>query len=1192
VIGGSGSVDLAPVMAGLHERLGRFVDHEDYAAVLDPETFRLGCTALTAACAGETSAADAAALVRLAGWVRWFRCDALTTGPTPDKQRADGEREAALRLFTVLYWTRKDLVPPSLLETVTRLAEAGLNRTRADRDGDLGFVLADMARTVKDMDGISRSLKMFRRALEQGRDLTDRLPVLINLSLILWFRFEWSQSPADLEEAIDAIRAAEHELPGGDHRRASAVQNLGVALQTLYEHTGDPAVLEECLRVRRQALAEPADLADPDRTNRLSGLSIALRLRFERTRNQDDLDEAISVARQGVDAAAALGAPPSGALSMLAATLTSRYEATGYPDDLDEAINLDRAAVERTEPGDRDRAMYLHNLSTALGHRFHHAGQPGDLDESIDVSRAAHACTTRTDNSAYLSGLAVVLQDRYEQTGDLADLNESVQTARDAVEATASADVYRAERLSNLGIALQMRFQRTGDLADIDGAIQAGRAAVAAAGNDRERGRNLNNLSASLQIRFTRTRNAGDLNAAVAASQDAVTLLNPSGSPDRAAALSVLTLALDAQVEAAGDRPELAQDSPEKAVAAAREAVASTPATHVRRPGRLLNLGVALYTRYTRTGNLPDADEAIQSVRAALQLMPSGHPDRATCLASLGQFLQARSAASPGDGTYELGLLAEAFAAWREGSGLQAAPARTRLICAARWAFAASEAGLVAEAEEGHEVAVGLLPLMAWRGLDRVTQESHLAQWGLLTTDAAAWAITAGHPQHAVELLEQGRSILWSQLLQTRDEVDDLRTADPALALRLDSIRASLDGRDTDPPPTAEERMNAAADWDFLIEEIRTRPGFETFLAIPPFARLSAAAANGPVVVINVSDHRCDALAVTTSGVQVIPLPELTKPDADRNAAAFVQALSQSGWAARTAAALVTDSVLGWMWTAVTAPVLAALNLLPDQPPVPPLPRIWWCPTGSLTHLPLHAAATAPAGPGVIDHVVSSYIPTLQTLHRAQSSAGDHYGRPQRLLLVTMPETPGLPDGALPGTAMEGQTVARFLGSDLTSFTGPDATIGHVSEAMAGHVHAHFACHAGVNPEHPDHSGLLLQDGVLTIKALSGIRRRPAGMAFLSACQTAAGSMVNPDEAITMAMAMHVAGFRHVIATLWNSADDISPDVAGYLYGALSGPDGRLAIDGAGRALHAAARRLRARGFSPKQWAPFIHSGP
>src|ERR1700749_2538392 len=47
-------------------------------------------------------------------------------------------------------------------------------------------------------------------------------------------------------------------------------------------------------------------------------------------------------------------------------------------------------------------------------------------------------------------------------------------------------------------------------------------------------------------------------------------------------------------------------------------------------------------------------------------------------------------------------------------------------------------------------------------------------------------------------------------------------------------------------------------------------------------------------------------------------------------------------------------------------------------------PRLWWCPTGILSFLPLHAAGLysrgAPPGSKLSDFVVSSYIPTLSSL--------------------------------------------------------------------------------------------------------------------------------------------------------------------------------------------------------------------
>lgn len=56
-------------------------------------------------------------------------------------------------------------------------------------------------------------------------------------------------------------------------------------------------------------------------------------------------------------------------------------------------------------------------------------------------------------------------------------------------------------------------------------------------------------------------------------------------------------------------------------------------------------------------------------------------------------------------------------------------------------------------------------------------------------TDAAAQAVRAGDPRLAVELLDSGRSVIWSQQLNLRADLGRLRAAAPALAERLNAIR-------------------------------------------------------------------------------------------------------------------------------------------------------------------------------------------------------------------------------------------------------------------------------------------------------------------------------------------------------------------------------------------------------------------
>jgi tetratricopeptide (TPR) repeat protein len=80
--------------------------------------------------------------------------------------------------------------------------------------------------------------------------------------------------------------------------------------------------------------------------------------------------------------------------------------------------------------------------------------------------------------------------------------------------------------------------------------------------------------------------------------------------------------------------------------------------------------------------------------------------------------------------------------------------------------------------------------------------------------------------------------------------------------------------------------------------------------------------------------------------------------------------------------------------------------------------------------------------------------------------------------------------------------------------------------------------------------------------------------AFLSACKTATGGTVLPDEAITLAAALHFTGYRHVIATLWSVWDDSAAAVTEAVYRDIV-VDRALRPKRTATALHTAVRALR-----------------
>ena len=165
-----------------------------------------------------------------------------------------------------------------------------------------------------------------------------------------------------------------------------------------------------------------------------------------------------------------------------------------------------------------------------------------------------------------------------------------------------------------------------------------------------------------------------------------------------------------------------------------------------------------------------------------------------------------------------------------------------------------------------------------------------------------------------------------------------------------------------------------------------------------------------------------------------------------------------------------------------------------------------------------------------------------------------------------------------------------------------DATAGQVPTRAAVLKHlprsaiAHFACHGHTDLADPSQSRLLLHDHLrnpLTVAALASFSLDHARLAYLSACSTARIADARLlDEAIHLTSAFQLAGFPHVIGTLWEIDDEIAVEIADSFYAALTDADGALDPDLAARALHHAARAQRNQHpAAPYLWASHIHAG-
>jgi hypothetical protein len=355
-----------------------------------------------------------------------------------------------------------------------------------------------------------------------------------------------------------------------------------------------------------------------------------------------------------------------------------------------------------------------------------------------------------------------------------------------------------------------------------------------------------------------------------------------------------------------------------------------------------------------------------------------------------------------------------------------------------------------------------------------------------------------------------------------------------------------------------------------VIQQIRRLPDLDRFLLAPSEDELKTTAEYGPVVIINVSEYRCDALLIELHQIRSVVLPCLNIKE--------IREKTEKG-------SLSNSEVLEWLWDIIANPILDTLGF--DQPPSDNIwPHIWWIPTGPLSKFPLHAAGYHGKGSTqtVLDRVMSSYSSSIKAIVYGRSQRileSTRWARP-RALLVTMQDTSK--ERPLPSAKIE---VAIVRGLCRLMALDPVKTGRHKQDIVSCLPDSkifHFAGHGYTDKRDPSKSSLLLEDWEtdrLTVANLleMNLRERSPFLAYLSACGT--GEIKDQtffDENIHLISACQLAGFRHVIGTLWEVNDDVCADMARITYEGIK--DGSMTDESVCRGLHQATRELRDRWLS------------
>jgi tetratricopeptide (TPR) repeat protein len=1131
----------------------------------------------------------------------------------------------------------------------------------AGRLSNVGLTLRDLYTQTSEPAHLDRAVALARRAVECCSQERNVAAVLSGLSGSLLMRFEAADTMADLVEGIDTAREALAAAPVGYPARAAALLNLSNAVQVQAETMGESGTVDEAITLAEEAIScIPADhphqgalhnglavalrlrfeesgrSADVDRAvlaghtavallrltrpdssvaRALANWSAALQARYEYSGRQPDLDEAVRHAREAVQLTGETAPERARQASTLVNALRLRFESTDDPIVLDEAVAVAQVAVDGTPLPGAQRAPRLINLSVVLRARAELGLSRADADAAVEQAREVRALLDPAHplRVAATADLALALQTRYEIEGRAEDLDEAVGYGWEAVDHTRSGHPDRARYLSNHGATLHSRFELTGASADLDAAIEALRESVdaTAAGDIRRAGR-YSNLSSVLRERFALLGERENAAESVTAARAAVASA-PAGHPDRASYLTKLALALTAAPDGAGDAAvsgAVAEDSMEEARLVLAEAVAATPRTSPTYLDRLSNQAGLLLRLFDRMGSEEHLNAAVSLVQRVVDAAPAEHPGLVAYWSNLGRARYTRFERTGEDSDREA-----AEHAFRDAARRVTAPPATRAAVARGWAAAAAAASDWPTAVEAGALAIQMLAQTIDRGLVRPDQERRLTPGQGTASMVAACCAQAGELARAVELLDQGRGVLIGQALDMRSDVKELAENDEKLAVRFADIINRLDAPLENGFDHAEPRRNArtwalvqerrravAAEFEAVIADIRRRRGFERFLLAPELAQLQEAATAGPVVAINVHGIRSDALIVTPAGVTKVELPALTPAAVNQQALKLLAAVETAtdpdeSASERLEAETAITEVLAWLWDHVAEAVLDRLDEDGLWEQYTHSRRLWWCPTGALAYLPLHAAGR----PGVhgsvcelpcsvMGRVISSYTPTLRALLDARQPLVPPRTRPPEIAVVTMPTTPG--ESALRNAAREGEAIAEAFPRRVQRLTGPDALRDRVLAALADRSWAHLACHGVTDLEQPSESALLVHDHLsapLTVSDIARLRLRRAELAYLSACTTARPGVRLLDESIHLASAFQVAGYRHVVATMWPVQDIGALRIARSVY-AMLGRSGSPA-DSA-QALHTAILGARSRApRRPSTWASFVHYG-
>lgn len=997
---------------------------------------------------------------------------------------------------------------------------------------------------TNDLSHLEKTIHWMKQAVETANEAAPLMNRMLLLHLADYYYYTGGLPV--LENLIFSTRYAVGLAPENSQERFCRLFELADYLHDLYEKTGAADTLTEAAQVHEEAaqlanqLLASTPLSDIDYTDMLLELGRAMYRWYTKTNSAAKLVEAIRLVRQTIDSAPLSSPRMVEQLTLYAKYLSNWSEEIGSLSKLREGIQVVLSLFDLL-PGrclEDDDYDTVSNLMLHFDKFFLLTGEMKYLDQAIAFGRRVVNDMPKENPSTgdVLYNLAQLLVSRYEQTGLLQDLKELIKLANYLVGITPDGHPDQATRQWFYASKLVDLCKREFTKSSIDEAIEAAK------------------LAADLYM---------------------------SKGKDATRALITIGRGLAISFRLSGNREAL-----EEGIKTLKHGV--TQATDKENQAYAYSqLSSLLYEKHRDSQVLKELNDAIDTMRRAISLSSGGrnHQLRNSLYsARLAMYLLEK-----GNRTQTRAEFKEIKQILLDSDTNDRRPQFTDIITNITLLLRTHHLGR--DWQGVFDVSsrmVDLIPTMIPNSLDNSDKQWVLQFMRGVASIAASSALILRKPAFvALDLLERGRGALGSSLEDLRrTDITLLQQSHPELMqrfLRLKNqlamdpntivLNAQPEDLSTVGPKLSDfggqtpldQRHSAGIELHRVIEEINTLPGLERFHNTLSEKDFRDAACDGPLVVINDGVVCFEAIIVEQHQIRALPLQYVRHDE-------VAQILNEGN--------LWRPSVLEWLWDYVMSPILEALGC--SHPVVDDdWLHVWWIPVGIILKFPLHAAGyhhTVDSSQTVLSRVISSYSSSIKSIvyGRRRPCQSRTQSVPDKAVLVAMEHTPG--HAHLPYATAEISELNKICKSMRYTVIDSSAVKSKSSllENIQGCTIFHFAGHAYTDRKNPSESCLCLKGDRIKVADLLelDLYSRAPFLAYLSACGTLrsdADDLV--DENIHLVSSCQLAGFRHVVGTLWEVNDAICVDVARIMYAKMS--EGDMSDLSVARGLHHASRSLR-----------------